>query len=379
MKSIEQFAFSLSGGAGSVAVALNAGFRSAGMRSTLRFANELNLRERPSPTGVLIHSALDEFVVKNNSSQSQFSLLRDSESRGRIDASSDTIYVFHWTPGLVSTDEIWTLADNGGKVVIVLHDYFFLTGGCHYPGRCERFLSTCSSCPMARSAFHKRVSRSKLSKQKIVSHPNVSIVSPSEALASVSRKLVRDMKVIRNPIHQDWFANHPATYNPESGDVFFVAERLLDSRKGLDSARSWINEKRRELGPLRMNLVGEIPRRFVLQGEKAHGRLSRDELIGLYRSLKPRFLLVASEAEIYTNTITEAASQCIPAIIINRPDWFSKDYSESTGQIVLQTRGYPLSGKCWESLSSSAVSWSKGHSISSVSREYITLFEEGIV
>ena len=42
---------------------------------------------------------------------------------------------------------------NKSKIVVTLHDYWFLTGGCHAQYDCRRFVVACTRCPLARSSL----------------------------------------------------------------------------------------------------------------------------------------------------------------------------------------------------------------------------------
>jgi glycosyltransferase involved in cell wall biosynthesis len=59
---------------------------------------------------------------------------------------ADVIYV-HWVLyGFLNTQRLMQLARIGKPLVFVLHDMWFLTGGCHYSFACEKFKSACHNC-----------------------------------------------------------------------------------------------------------------------------------------------------------------------------------------------------------------------------------------
>ncbi len=53
----------------------------------------------------------------------------------------------HWTAEFLSSISVAELATLDKPLVWTLHDMRPLTGGCHFPAGCDRFMETCGKCP----------------------------------------------------------------------------------------------------------------------------------------------------------------------------------------------------------------------------------------
>lgn len=59
---------------------------------------------------------------------------------------ADAIYL-HWSHhGFLNLTNMEQLAKLGKPIIIILHDMWYLTGGCHYSFDCEKYLQKCQSC-----------------------------------------------------------------------------------------------------------------------------------------------------------------------------------------------------------------------------------------
>jgi len=76
-----------------------------------------------------------------------------AEIRARLpvfpaDAFAGRIPHLHWTEGLLDIPSFFRRLRPGSPVVCTLHDLAHATGGCHYPGACERYAENCGDCPV---------------------------------------------------------------------------------------------------------------------------------------------------------------------------------------------------------------------------------------
>jgi len=73
-------------------------------------------------------------------------------------ADADVINI-HKTEHFADLPALFSSLPAGKPVVITLHDLSPITGGCDYPGSCERFTSACGSCPLLNSHHENDYSR----------------------------------------------------------------------------------------------------------------------------------------------------------------------------------------------------------------------------
>jgi len=78
---------------------------------------------------------------------------------------------------------------NRSKIVVTLHDYWFLTGGCHAQYDCRKFVVSCNRCPHARSSLAESLlRRMQLNKLNFLAFCVDTVICPS---TSVSKLLVQ--------------------------------------------------------------------------------------------------------------------------------------------------------------------------------------------
>jgi len=87
-------------------------------------------------------------------------------SKIKLIQKADVIYI-HWVQlGFFSFKSFEKLFKLNKKIIIVLHDMWFMTGGCHYAVDCDQFLDSCDTCPIFKNdasiAFSQHKRKSKL-------------------------------------------------------------------------------------------------------------------------------------------------------------------------------------------------------------------------
>jgi glycosyltransferase involved in cell wall biosynthesis len=158
---------------------------------------------------------------------------------------ADYIYI-HWVlNGFLNLNSFKKIAKIGKPVIIILHDMWSITGGCHYSFDCEKYLTGCSECPMfvkaKKNDFSKKGFDSKL---KFYSqHNNLFFVSPSKWLYDCAKKalLTKDKPVfyIPNALDNTIFkasnknlAKQILNIDPADTVIAFGAASVNSSRKG---------------------------------------------------------------------------------------------------------------------------------------------------
>jgi len=107
-------------------------------------------------------------------------------SRVPLVASSDVVHL-HWTASFQTPADVRQLFDTK-PVVWTLHDLEPLSGGCHFPAGCERYVDDCGECPqLARDPF--RITAMTLHDKKTLwAGGRPTFVAPSRYMAERARR-----------------------------------------------------------------------------------------------------------------------------------------------------------------------------------------------
>lgn len=234
--------FSSTGGAGGAASYLVERQKSNGINASLVSITNDDLlaiwRQHPR---TFVSGLVDYFVVRKSESQTLFSLLRATPHRSKSHR-PDLVHL-HWTPGIIDSQAIGSLLQSGTPVVSTLHDFWPLTGGCHFLQGCANFTSSCERCPQARRAFHRQVEHAHRRKGLLLSHPNHHLIAPSRWMydLTVTHPSVSPSRLhhIPNLINLSAFAQprqqrrQQATTSNAPLRLGFAAAQINEPRKGL--------------------------------------------------------------------------------------------------------------------------------------------------
>jgi glycosyltransferase involved in cell wall biosynthesis len=158
---------------------------------------------------------------------------------------ADYIYI-HWAlNGFLNINSYKQIAKLGKPVIIILHDMWSITGGCHYSFECEKYLSGCYECPMFIKAKENDFSKKGFStKLKFYSKfDNLFFVSPSKWLYDCAKKALltqnKPIFYIPNALDNTIFkpsnkslAKQILNIEPEETVIAFGATSVNNSRKG---------------------------------------------------------------------------------------------------------------------------------------------------
>ena len=103
---------------------------------------------------------------------------------------ADYIYI-HWVQhGFLNPHNIGQIARLGKPVIIVMHDMWSMTGGCHYSFDCNGYIKDCKNCPVFIKTKEKKYAEKKLKKKQKVyaANDNLFFVSPSKWLYNCARQ-----------------------------------------------------------------------------------------------------------------------------------------------------------------------------------------------
>jgi glycosyltransferase involved in cell wall biosynthesis len=235
----------------------------------------------------------------------------------------------HWASYLISSSELDELSKRRKRLVFTLHDYYYLTGGCHYPAGCSEHVSGCLRCPQVDGAACKviEVAHALKLKRRVLCRANVSVVTPSEFLrrqaigsGSVSESQAHVVRNAYEPVLS------PGVRARSPGRVLLIADSFGERRKGMQLAIESLAEASARLRngdhgiKITVDLVGaadEIVRDQLRKNgvhHIAHGKVDdHKELARIYSAA--RFVLTCSSEDNWPNILVEAGSYgCIPIV-----------------------------------------------------------------
>lgn len=351
---ILHFTYSTRGGAGVVAGSLNQALRSRGIESRIVWRSNgslISTVENRAP--VFLAAGFDRFVV-NKRSDRYASVFR-SQTGIPIDVSQKDIVHLHWTPGLVSLSQLEVLGRRKLPTVITLHDMFFLTGGCHHSGDCQKFRKDCADCPLVRAPFRKNIRAQFDSKLEIFGNwDNVVFVAPNEWMLSTARasrlgKLASVVK-IHNPIDEAFLA--PINKLSQTRDICLVATNLQDPNKEVESVVAAVKALNTSPGQrVKLKLVGSNPKGSWLSvpGVEHSGAVPEARsLVDVYDSC--RTLIIASRNE--TAPLVALEASCRGLNIIARANIGLPDEVLESGRITRFSNNLELVGAIKETYES---------------------------
>ena len=101
---------------------------------------------------------------------------------------ADIIFL-HWVNSFLSYKSVRELKKLGKPIVIVMHDMWLMTGGCHYDNYCGGFGRECYYCPCATNKINERLAHDSFTRKKeMLKYLSPYIVSPSEWLMNMSQE-----------------------------------------------------------------------------------------------------------------------------------------------------------------------------------------------
>ena len=280
VSSISHVAFSSAGGAGSVAKLLNRTLLSNKVNSELVTLTDGNINSISNSHPKVFAAGYFDYLAVRKRGAGLFTTKR-SRVRSDVDLTYSIAHI-HWLPGVVKLEDIFQMSK---KIVFTLHDYWLVTGGCHFPNGCAQFMSDCVKCPQARSPFHAEVTRQHALKKRLLreNSASVKLTAPSRALASDAETALQlPVAVIRNPIDECFFidaADVPGV-GSQKVHIALVAADLGDPRKGvvpfLDALKTLGESERQRL---HLHFIGGHAPRYDDVESSDHGFVSNPKNI----------------------------------------------------------------------------------------------------
>lgn len=192
-----QFSMSASGSAG---LRLHNAFNECGINSSILclkpdIINDESIKYLGKRSNMIakLDSLLQGFIIRHNIKQFglfSFPLIGTNVSKMGIVKNADIIYL-HWTlMGFLNLSNIKQLLKLKKPVIIIMHDMWHITGGCHHSFSCEKYTSGCFDCQIFPGNKKNDLSTKGFKRKlKLYSkYDNLSFVSPSRWLYDCAKK-----------------------------------------------------------------------------------------------------------------------------------------------------------------------------------------------
>lgn len=254
-------------------------------------------------------------------------------SKNELIQNADIISLQWINEGFLSLNSLKKLKSLDKPIVWTCHDMWAFTGGCHYAGDCDKYLSECKNCPSLKISSKKDFSNKTFNAKKdLYNSMNLSIITCSNWLAGEVTKseLLKNkvVQVIPNPIETDIYIQYDKNVVrkklnlPEDKFlILFVSMTVKDERKGFSYLKSGlkklfeINKQNNielvVLGAAEESLIHDLPFKTNLLGRLNEAK----EIAELYSAVD---LFVAPSLEDnLPNTVLESLSCGTPVAAFN--------------------------------------------------------------
>lgn len=156
---------------------------------------------------------------------------------------ADAIYI-HWVQlGFFDFRSFEKLFELDKKIFIVLHDMWFITGGCHYAVDCDLFLDHCQTCPIFDNGSIALSQHSKKSSVIFKYGNKLNFIAPSMWLKNLAEKSTilknQNIHFIPNYFDSPFFKNdsqkkarHVLSIDPTKKVICFGAVNISSVYKG---------------------------------------------------------------------------------------------------------------------------------------------------
>lgn len=152
----------------------------------------------------------------------------------------------HWVGhGFISSNFLKSI--KAEKIILTLHDYYFITGGCHIPGDCINYTKTCTGCP-ANPSYYDFAKNNFEAKKQLYLNKKIFATAPSQTMKaeifnSHLGSLFQDVIVVPNPIDHVFYkplgiVNTDirifSSVPKDKKYILFVSNDISDVNKGFD-------------------------------------------------------------------------------------------------------------------------------------------------
>lgn len=266
------------GGAGRAARRLHEAMLVAGIDSHMITGDDpvsLNAERIPAAMGVTdglaarsrVERARTIWAARSRGRVFSSGLHRSDRLQKRLKDLSPNIVNLHWVgAGFLGVHDLNALP---APVVWTMCDMWPVTGGCHYAGACDRYTMECGSCPTLGARSNLDLSRKAWTSKAFAYSklPRIAFVAKSSWMTDIARRssLGTGHRIyqIPNGIETEKWkpldqreARTRLGISIDQPAVAFVADSILDPRKGFDLAVKSVRKMRAQSGPLTVLAVG---------------------------------------------------------------------------------------------------------------------------
>lgn len=234
-----------------------------------------------------------------------------------------------WASHLLTIAEIYDLARSGKRIVFTLHDFYYFTGGCHYPSTCTQYLNACKLCPQVNTIMmsQKDVEAAHDLKRKIFSFENVILTAPSEYIVNkaVTAKIIpRERGITIRNAYEPLEGKKRKPNTDGKIHILVIADSFYEIRKQLqlaiDSFIALAKIDTRKTNNFVIHLVGQADKQVVYQlapyGYTVinHGHKSNHEdIVDVYCQVD--YLLTPSLDDNWPNILVESSAYGVEPIV----------------------------------------------------------------
>lgn len=277
------------------------------------------------PQSVSPHGSFSNHAISDTHFTVEYSGYQRGWLVDMLNANYDLVNV-HWASYLISIGELLALALRSKPLLFMMHDFYYSTGGCHYPATCTQLRSGCLSCPQVDTKHCPRsvIAENYQLKQKLFSLSNVHMAAPSAFLRD---EVIKSGLVPRERAHVLRNAYVPtAEFNPArpfNNRILLIADSLREGRKNMCFALevlAMLRSLRPQSPDFMVDVVGvaapEMTAYLVATdvGHVFHGRITDHQKLGAVMQ-KSGVLLSASLEDNWPNVLVEAGSYgCVPVV-----------------------------------------------------------------
>lgn len=254
----------------------------------------------------------------------------------------------HWASYLMGISELDELSRQGMPMLFTCHDYYYFTGGCHYPATCQLRMQGCVACPQVNTRWCSQnvIAENLKIKRRILSRKNVHLSAPSAFLVSEAKeaRMIQSDKahVLRNPYtpERPLEAKQPGPRHR----IALIADSLVERRKGMPLAIEALSRVQERLRgkPFVVEIIGHADEALIsLLSDSGleyvlHGKISvHRQLVDVIASCD--CLLTCSNEDNWPNVLVEAGSYGVVPIV--GPDHGCEEFSRHFGIAHIAT-GY---------------------------------------
>ena len=248
---------------------------------------------------------------------------------------------FHWVGNNFISLWLIIYITKRKNTLIKFADYWWLTGGCHYPDNCMQFKnSKCIDCPLVRKPFKFIPKYLFKIKRQIVNKRNIYIISPSKHLYKSTLNCLNNLNVFHIPNGLEISPYKERNFSNIS--IGIIAHGLQDKRKNIIQIKKIVNSLINEKSIV-LNICGDCSKEIISSIKKPiKCKINNFGYIKNISKMKEFYfqsnhILFLSLADNSPNQILEAMSN--GSIMISYKNSFSSEH------IIDNLNGFLLSPK----------------------------------